>query len=157
LKKIVRDQCGCPNLSAAHSASPLRCRLAALNSTATLVAYDLFKRYQPSLNVTNCSNWQNHHRRGTILAIIVFAFVWSLYDDIEGINKLIIYVSPPVTTVFCSAFSGNGLPVNLRFITLDYGIIPGFVTFYLDWNNIYRGDFMLISVSAVVACVVVMV
>ncbi len=33
----------------------------------------------------------------------------------------------------------------------------GFATFYLDWNNIYRGDFMLIAFELLVACLVIMV
>ena len=33
----------------------------------------------------------------------------------------------------------------------------GFVTFWLDWNNIYRGDFMLIAFLLFVACVAIMV
>ena len=33
----------------------------------------------------------------------------------------------------------------------------GGVTFYLDWNNIYRGDFMLVAFLLFVACVVIMV
>jgi SSS family solute:Na+ symporter len=31
------------------------------------------------------------------------------------------------------------------------------VTFYLDWNKIYRGDFMLIAFGLFVLCVVIMV
>jgi hypothetical protein len=31
------------------------------------------------------------------------------------------------------------------------------VTFYLDWNNIYRGDFMLIACLLLVACIAIMV
>jgi hypothetical protein len=32
----------------------------------------------------------------------------------------------------------------------------GFVAFYLDWNNIYRGDFMLIAFLLLVACLLIM-
>jgi hypothetical protein len=43
------------------------------------------------------------------------------------------------------------------FITLISGIILGFITFYLDWNNIYRGDFMLMAFWLCVACFAIMV
>ena len=43
------------------------------------------------------------------------------------------------------------------FITLIAGIALGAVTFYLDWNNIYRGDFMLIAFLLLVACLLIMV
>ena len=43
------------------------------------------------------------------------------------------------------------------FITLIAGAALGFVAFYLDWNNIYRGDFMLIAFLLLVACLVIMV
>ena len=43
------------------------------------------------------------------------------------------------------------------FITLIAGMVLGFVAFYLDWNNIYRGDFMLIAFLLLVACLVIMV
>jgi len=32
----------------------------------------------------------------------------------------------------------------------------GLVTFYLDWNKIYRGDFMLMAFYLFVACCVIM-
>ena len=33
----------------------------------------------------------------------------------------------------------------------------GGMTFYLDWNDIYRGDFMLVAFLLFVACVLVMI
>ena len=43
------------------------------------------------------------------------------------------------------------------FIALIGGMALGAVTFYLDWNNIYRGDFMLIAFVLLVACIAIMV
>jgi SSS family solute:Na+ symporter len=43
------------------------------------------------------------------------------------------------------------------FITLISGMALGFVAFYLDWNNIYRGDFMLIAFLLLVACLLIYV
>ena len=36
------------------------------------------------------------------------------------------------------------------------GMILGAIVFYLDWNNIYRGDFMLIAFLLLVACIAIM-
>ena len=43
------------------------------------------------------------------------------------------------------------------FITLVAGMALGSVAFYLDWNHIYRGDFMLIAFLLFVACLVIMI
>jgi SSS family solute:Na+ symporter len=43
------------------------------------------------------------------------------------------------------------------FITLVAGILLGFITFLLDWNNIYRGDFMLMAFWLLISCLGIMV
>jgi len=75
----------------------------------------------------------------------------------EGINKLISYVAPPITAVFLLGVFWKRASGKSAFITLIAGMALGFVTFYLDWNNFYRGDFMLIAFGLFVACVVIMV
>jgi SSS family solute:Na+ symporter len=57
-----------------------------------------------------------------------------------------------VLGVFWKRASGKS-----AFITLVAGMVLGFVTFFLDWNNIYRGDFMLIAFLLLVACLGIMV
>ena len=42
-------------------------------------------------------------------------------------------------------------------ITLVAGIVLGFIAFLLDWNNIYRGDFMLMAFWLLVACLGIMI
>jgi len=82
---------------------------AALNSTATLVAYDLFKRYQPEISDHKLvRHWQNHDRHRDNPRHSLFAIVRLLPRTIfEGINKLISYVAPPITTVFVLGVFGN--------------------------------------------------
>ena len=70
---------------------------------------------------------------------------------------MISYVSPPVTAVFLLGIFWKRASSKAAFITLISGIILGFVTFYLDWNNIYRGDFMLMAFWLFVACFAIMV
>jgi SSS family solute:Na+ symporter len=143
---------------AALLAAAMQTCSAALNSTATLVAYDLFKRYKPGLKdhqlvrigkITTVV--------GTILAIIVSPLFGHYTTIFEGINKLISYVSPPVTAVFLLGILWKRASSKAAFITLISGIILGFITFYLDWNNIYRGDFMLMAFWLFVACFAIMV
>ena len=143
---------------AAMLAAAMQTCSAALNSTATLVAYDLFKRHQPDLS---------DHRlvfigkattaAGTLLAIIASPLFGHYTTIFEGINKVISYVAPPISAVFLLGVFWKRASGTSAFITLLAGMALGGVTFYLDWNNIYRGDFMLVAFLLFVACVVIMV
>ncbi|HXI69198.1 MAG TPA: sodium/solute symporter [Verrucomicrobiae bacterium] len=145
-------------VAAALLAAAMQTCSAALNSTATLVAYDIFKRYKPGLGdhglvrigkITTIA--------GTLLAIVASPLFGHYTTIFEGINKLISYVSPPVTAVFLLGIFWKRASSKAAFITLISGIILGFVTFFLDWNNIYRSDFMLMAFWLFVACLVIMV
>ncbi|MDB6064351.1 MAG: sodium:solute symporter [Pedosphaera sp.] len=145
-------------VAAAMLAAAMQTCSAALNSTATLVAYDLFKRYQPDISdhklvrigkITTVV--------GTILAIVCSP-LFSHYTTIfEGINKLISYVAPPITAVFLLGVFWKRASGKSAFITLVAGMMLGFVTFFLDWNKIIRGDFMLIAFLLLLACLGIMV
>ncbi len=145
-------------VAAAMLAAAMQTCSAALNSTATLVAYDLFKRHQPEISdhqlvtigkVTTVV--------GTILAIVASPLFGHYTTIFEGINKLISYVAPPITAVFLLGVFWERASGKAAFITLVGGMGLGFGAFYLDWNNIYRGDFMLIAFGLLIACVVIMV
>src|SRR6266403_349808 len=88
-------------VAAAMLAAAMQTCSAALNSTATLVAYDLFKRHRPGISdralvgigkITTVL--------GTILAIVASPLFGHYTTIFEGINKLISYVAPPITAVF---------------------------------------------------------
>jgi solute:Na+ symporter, SSS family len=145
-------------VAAAMLAAAMQTCSAALNSTATLVAYDLFKRHRPNLSehklvrigkITTVA--------GTILAVVCSPLFGHYTTIFEGINKLISYVAPPITAVFLLGVFWKRASGKSAFITLIAGMMLGFITFYLDWNNIYRGDFMFIAFFLFVACVVIMV
>ena len=145
-------------VAAAMLAAAMQTCSAALNSTATLVAYDLFKRHQPDISdhklvtigkVTTVI--------GTILAIVASPLFGHYTTIFEGINKLISYVAPPITAVFLLGVFWKRASGKSAFITLVAGMALGAVTFHLDWNNIYRGDFMLIVFLLLAACLVIMV
>jgi len=131
---------------------------AALNSTATLVAYDLFKRHKPGLTdhqlvligkVTTVV--------GTVLAIVCSPFFGHYTTLFEGINKLISYVAPPITAVFLLGVFWKRASGRSAFITLLAGIGLGFLVFVLDWNHLYRGDFMLTAFVLCAICFAIMV
>lgn len=145
-------------VAAAMLAAAMQTCSAALNSTATLVAYDVFKRYRPSISdhkLVTIGKWTTVI--GTILAIVSSPIFGHYTTIFEGINKLISYVAPPITCVFVLGVFWKGASGRSAFITLIVGMALGFVVFYLDWNNIYRGDFMLIAFLLFVACMTIMV
>jgi SSS family solute:Na+ symporter len=94
---------------------------------------------------------------GTILAIVCSPIFGHYTTIFEGINKLISYVAPPITCVFIVGVFWRRASGRAAFLTLVSGMALGFVTFYLDWNNIYRGDFMLIAFLLFLACLLIMV
>jgi SSS family solute:Na+ symporter len=143
---------------AALLAAAMQTCSAALNSTATLVSYDIFKRYRPEIGdhklvqigkITTVA--------GTVLAI-VFSPIFGHYSTLfEGINKLITYVAPPITAVFVWGVFWKGATGRAAFVTLIAGMALGAVTFWLDWNNIYRGDFMMIAFLVFLACSAILI
>ena len=145
-------------VAAAMLAAAMQTCSAALNSTATLVAYDLFKRYRPGIA---------DHRLvqigkittvlGTILAIVASPLFGHYPTIFEGINKLISYVAPPITAVFLLGVFWKRASGKSAFITLMSGMALGFAAFYLDWKNIYRGNFMMIAFDLLLVCVAIMV
>jgi len=144
-------------VAAAMLAAAMQTCSAALNSTATLVAYDLFKRHKPGLvdhqlvtigKVTTVV--------GTILAVVASPLFGHYTTIFEGINKLISYVAPPITAVFLLGVFWKRASGKSAFLTLIAGMVLGFVAFYLDWTNLYRGDFMLIAFLLLAACLVIM-
>jgi SSS family solute:Na+ symporter len=145
-------------VTAAMLAAAMQTCSAALNSTATLVAYDLFKRHRPAI--------EDHKLvaigkittvLATILAIVCSPIFGHYTTIFEGLNKLISYVAPPITTVFLLGVFWKRASGKGAFTTLVGGTVFGAVMFYLDWENIYRGDFMLTAFFLLVACSAVMI
>jgi SSS family solute:Na+ symporter len=145
-------------VAAAMLAAAMQTCSAALNSTATLVAYDLFKRHRPNIGdhqLVIIGKWTTVI--GTVLAIVASPLFGHYTTIFEGINKLISYVAPPITAVFLLGVFWKRASGKSAFITLVAGMALGLVAFYVDWNNIYRGDFMLIAFLLLVACLLIMV
>lgn len=130
---------------------------AALNSSATLVAYDIVKRWRPDTT--------DHHlvkigKITTVIAMIVAIVLSPIFGHystiIEGINKLIAYIAPPITTVFVFGVFWKRASGRAAFLTLMVGALLGAVMFTLDWFHFITVDFLLASFGLFVACSVVM-
>ncbi|MFO7448243.1 MAG: sodium/solute symporter [Ignavibacteriaceae bacterium] len=140
-------------IAAAMLAAAMQTCSAALNSTATLFAYDIFKRWRPATS---------DHRlvvigkittvAATILAIILSPIFGHYSTIIEGLNKLISYIAPPITTVFLFGVFWKKASGKAAYITLVTGAVLGLILFLLDWNGIYQGNFMMTAFYLLVIC-----
>jgi len=110
---------------------------AALNSSATLVAVDIYKRIKPK------ATDRKQVRIGRIAAIIVMllSILWSTQGDkfssiFEAINKIASAIAPPVATVLLfGVFSKRGTR-KAGFYTLLIGLILGITAFCFDFEPI---------------------
>jgi SSS family solute:Na+ symporter len=142
---------------AAMLAAAMQTCSAALNSTATLVAYDIFKRYKPAISdhsLVRIGKWTTVF--GTFLAIASSPLFGHYTTIFEGINKLITCVAPPITAVFLVGVFWSRPGGKAAFTTLVTGMILGAVFLVLDWTGIYRGDYMLIAFLLCVLCIAIM-
>lgn len=142
---------------AAMLAAAMQTCSAALNSTATLVAYDIFKRYKPATSdhsLVRIGKWTTVF--GTFLAIASSPLFGHYTTIFEGINKLITCVAPPITAVFLVGIFWSRPGGKAAFTTLVIGMILGAVFLVLDWTGIYRGDYMLIAFLLCVLCIAIM-
>jgi SSS family solute:Na+ symporter len=144
-------------VAAAMLAAAMQTCSAALNSTATLVAYDIFKRYKPDIpdhSLVRIGKWTTVF--GTFLAIASSPLFGHYTTIFEGINKLITLVAPPITAVFLVGVFWSRPSGKAAFMTLITGMFLGTTIFILDWTGIYRGDYMLIAFFLCVLCIAMM-
>src|SRR5579872_1319221 len=144
-------------VAAALLAAAMQTCSAALNSSATLVAYDLFKRHKPGLTDHQLVRIGRITTLAGVIAAIAVSPLFGHYPTIfQGLNQLISYVAPPITAVFLLGVFWRRASGKSAFITLVAGTVLGMIAFYLDWNAIYRGDFMLMAFWLFLACIVIM-
>jgi SSS family solute:Na+ symporter len=144
-------------VAAAMLAAAMQTCSAALNSTATLVAYDIFKRYKPELSghsLVSIGKWTTVF--GTFLAIASSPIFGHYTTIFEGMNKLITSVAPPITAVFVVGVFWSRPGGKAAFITLVTGMIIGAAILLLDWTGVYSGDYMLMAFLLCVLCIAIM-
>jgi SSS family solute:Na+ symporter len=106
---------------------------AALNSSATLVAVDIVKRFKPKISD------EKQVQIGRISAIIVMllAMAWSTqggkYSSIfEAINAIASHLAPPITTVFIWGVFWRRGTKQAAMTTLLLGFLLGAISFMVD-------------------------
>jgi transporter, SSS family len=145
-------------ITAAMLAAAMQTCSAALNSTATLFSYDIFKRWRPK---TNDHQLVVIGKITTVVATIIAIALSPIFGHyntiIEGLNKLISYIAPPITTVFLFGVFWKKASGKAAYITLVLGAFLGFVMFLLDWEGLYNGNFMMTAFYLLVVCSAIMV
>jgi SSS family solute:Na+ symporter len=167
---------------AAMLAAAMQTCSAALNSAATLFAYDIWKRWRPATtdhSLVRIGRWTT--LAATILAIVLSP-IFGHYETIfQGLTKLICYVAPPITAVFLVGVFWKNAGGRAAFITMVAGGLIGAVCFFLDffkadlvgpkatseaiaasplWHCIYNvalKDFMLASFGLCCLCILIQV
>ncbi|MCX8037168.1 MAG: sodium/solute symporter [Candidatus Sumerlaeia bacterium] len=159
---------------AAMLAAAMQTCSAALNSSATLFAYDIWKRWKPATSdhsLVKIGRWATV--AATVLAILLSP-IFGHYDTIfKGINVLICYVAPPITAVFLVGVFWKRAGGRAAFLTMIAGGALGAAAFFLDffkdkivsaeeiaaspfWSLVYNAllkDFMLASFGIFCFCV----
>jgi SSS family solute:Na+ symporter len=106
---------------------------AALNSSGTLVATDIFKRIKPKTT----DRTQVRVGRISSVVIMILAMLWSTqggrYSSIfEAINAIAADLAPPVTAVFLWGVFWRRGTKEAALTTLSLGFLMGAAAFFLD-------------------------
>lgn len=128
----------------------------ALNSTATLFSYDLFRRWRPDIDERKLVVIG---RVVTVVAIIA-AILWSpllgrFGSIFQGVNAMSCYMAPPITAVFLWGVLWRRASAIAAQLTLYIGSALGMVVFLLDWFKESTGwgvPFMMAAFYLFVAC-----
>jgi solute:Na+ symporter, SSS family len=148
-------------VTAAMLAAAMQTCSAALNSTATLFAYDIFQRWRPQTT--------DHQLvvigKITTVAATVLSIAWSPlfshYNTIyEGLATLICYLSPPITAVFLLGVFWRRASGKAAYLTLLVGAALGATVFFLDWFKQQTGwsvNYMMASFYLCMICGALMV
>jgi SSS family solute:Na+ symporter len=144
-------------IAAAMLAAAMQTCSAALNSTATLFSYDIYRRWRPMTSdhklvmvgkITTVA--------ATILAIVLSPIFGHYGTIIEGLNKLISYIAPPITAVFLFGVFWRRSSGRAAYVTLVVGAILGLILFVLDWNGWFKANFMMTAFYLLVICSAIM-
>jgi SSS family solute:Na+ symporter len=133
----------------------------ALNSIATLFCWDLYRRFRPATperQLVTLGRWVT--ALAMIAGILWTPFIRRYQSIFQGINTVICYIAPPITTVFLfGVFWPRASGVAAQW-TLYLGSALGFVVFLLDWFKDHTGwniPFMLAAFYLFVVCSAILV
>lgn len=120
-------------VTAAMLAAAMQTCSAALNSTATLFAYDIVKRYRPMTG--------DHQLVvigkiatvvGTVLAIVSSPIFGQKDTIFQALTDIICYCAPPITAVFLLGVFWKRATGKAAYLALVVGNVLGVVVFFLD-------------------------
>jgi len=121
-------------VAAAMLAAAMQTCSAALNSSATLVAYDIVKRWRPG---TTDHRLVVIGKVTTVVATLIAIAMSPLFGHyttiFEGLSRLISYVAPPITTVFLLGVFWKKASGRAALLTLICGGAIGMILFPLDF------------------------
>ena len=121
-------------VAAAMLAAAMQTCSAALNSAATLFAYDIVRRYRPATTDHRLVVIGKYTTVVATVIAIVMSPLFGHYDTIfAGINTLISYIAPPITTVFLFGVFWKKASGRAAFITLLAGAGMGAAIFPLSF------------------------
>jgi solute:Na+ symporter, SSS family len=167
---------------AAMLAAAMQTCSAALNSAATLFAYDIWKRWRPATTDRSLVKIGRWTTLVATLVAIVLSPLFGHYDTIfKGLTILICYVAPPITAVFLVGVFWRKAGGRAAFITMVTGGLIGALGFFLDFfketvvgahatpasiaaspalnflYNVLLKDFMLASFGLCCLCVLIQI
>lgn len=144
-------------VAAALLAAAMQTCSAALNSTATLVAYDLVKPRFPDISEKRLVYVGRVTTAIGTVAAIVLSPVFGHYGSIiEGLNRLISYAAPPITAVVLGGMFTRWATARAAAMTLTVGMFVGATLFSLDWFDVFHPDYMLVTFVNCVGCLVLL-
>jgi SSS family solute:Na+ symporter len=138
----------------------------ALNSIATLFSYDLYRRWRPD---TPDRKLVVIGRVATFVAMVL-AILWSPFiarftSIYQGVNTIICYIAPPITTVFVWGIFWRRASSRAAMTTLTVGSVLGLIVFILDMSGVLERlkqhgwpvEFMMMAFYLFVICSIIMV
>ncbi len=108
----------------------------ALNSIATLFAFDLYARWRPDTPDHKLVRiGQLATLAGMLLAILWSPFVARFPTIYQGSNAVICYLAPPITAVFIFGIFWRRASARAALTTLISGSVLGILVFVVDWYS----------------------
>ena len=128
---------------AAMLAAAMQTCSGALNSSATLFAYDILKRWRPATTEHRLVVIGKIATVAATAVAIIMSPIFGHYDTLyTGLAKLISYIAPPITTVFIFGVFWKKASGRAAFLTLMVGAIMGVGMFIMDFWRIQIAAFL---------------
>jgi len=134
----------------------------ALNSIATLVSFDLYKRFNPSATDVKLVSVGKIAAAIALIVSILLLPLLNRYESLfNGINDVIAHIAPPITTVFLLGVFWKKASAKSAQLTLWIGSLLGVMVFAI--NKLMPGSvlagvpFMMMAFYLFVACLIIQV